>query len=93
MAPRCASELFTIKSTHQHLRKCDFELPCFDIVAYGRHSPRYHRPAFIWSKVSSELRNLTSLKAFKEHICRVDTLSHVDNNSNCRDLYIYSFRF
>ena len=27
MAPRCVSELFTIKSTHQRLRNCDFELP------------------------------------------------------------------
>ena len=86
MAPRCVSELFMIKSTHQHLRKCDFELPRFDTVAYGRHSSHYQGPAFIWSWVSSELRNLTSLKAFKKHICDVDISSHVDNNSNCCDL-------
>ena len=66
-------------------RKCDFELPRFDTVAYGRHSLHYQGP-FIWSKVSSELRNLTSLKAFKKHIRGVDLLSHVDNNSNCCDL-------
>ena len=41
MAHRCVSELFTIKRTHQSLRNCDFELPRFDIVAYGRHSLRY----------------------------------------------------
>ena len=35
------SELFTIKRKHQSLRNCDFELPRFDIVAYGRHSLRY----------------------------------------------------
>ena len=57
-------------------RKCDFELPRFDTVAYGRHSLHYQGP-FIWSKVSSELRNLTSLKAFKKHIRGVDLLSHV----------------
>ena len=34
MAHRWVSELFTIKSTHQSLRNCDFELPRFDIVAY-----------------------------------------------------------
>ena len=34
MAPRCVSDLFTIKSTHQRLN-CDFELPRFDTVAYG----------------------------------------------------------
>ena len=67
MTPRCVSELFTIKSTHQRLRNCDFELPRFDTVAYGRHSLRYQGP-FIWSEVSSELRNLTSLKAFKVNI-------------------------
>ena len=86
MAPRCVSELFTIKSTHQRLqRNCDFELPRFDTVAYRRHSLRYQRP-FIWSKVSSELRNLTSLKAFKKHIRGVDLSSHIDNNSHCCDL-------
>ena len=67
------------------LRKCDFELPRFDTVAYGRHSLHYQGP-FIWSKVSGELRNLTSLKAFKKHIRDVNLLSHVDNNSNCCDL-------
>ena len=41
MAHRCVSELFTIKSTHQSLRNCDFELPHFDIVAYGRYSLCY----------------------------------------------------
>ena len=41
MALRCVSELFTIKSTHQRLRNCDFELPRFDIVAYGGHFLRY----------------------------------------------------
>ena len=85
IAPRCVSELFTIKSTHQRLRKCDFEITRFDTVAHGRYSLRYQRP-FIWSKVSSELKNLTSLKAFKKHIRGVDLSSHVDNNSNCCDL-------
>ena len=32
MGPRCVFELFTIKSTHQRLRNCDFELPRFDTV-------------------------------------------------------------
>ena len=85
MAPRCVSELFTIKSTHQRLRNCDFEIPRFDTVAYGRHSLHYQGP-FIWSKVSSEPRNLTILKAFKKNIRGVDLSSHIDNNSNCCDL-------
>ena len=54
MAPRCVSELFAIKSTHQRLRNCDFELPRFDTVAYRRHSLRYQGP-LIWSNVSSGL--------------------------------------
>ena len=89
MAPRFASELFRIKSTHQRL-------PRFDTMAYGRHSLRYQGP-FIWSKVSGELRNLTSIKAFKKHARGVDRSSHIDNNSNCRDLCdsesCSSFRF
>ena len=85
MAPRCVSELFTIKSTHQCLRNSDFELPRFDTMECGRHSLRYQGP-FIWSKVSGELRNFASLKAFKKHIRGVDLSSHIDNNSNCCDL-------
>ena len=85
MAPRCVSELFRIKSTHQRLRNYDFYLPRFDTVAYGRHSLRYQGP-FIWSKVSGELRNLTSLKSFQKHIRGVDLSSHIDNNANCCDL-------
>ena len=72
MAPRCVSESFTIKSTHQRVRNCDFELPRFDTVAYGRHS-RYQGP-FIWSKVSSELRqaskhsrNIYAVWTFRPH--------------------------
>ena len=86
IVPRCVSELFTIKSTRQHLRKCDFELSRFDIAAYGRHSLHYQGP-FIWSKVCSKLRNLTSLKAFKKHILGADILSHIDNNTKCYGLY------
>ena len=99
MAQRCVSELFTIKSIHQRLRKCDFELLRFYTAAYGRHSLRYQGP-FIWSKVRSELRNFTSLKVFKKHIRGVDLSSHVDNNSNCCDCvnfesctFVYSYRF
>ena len=72
-------------STHQRQRNCDLELPRFDTVVYGRHSLLYQVP-FIWSKVSSELKNLRSLKAFKKHLRDVDLSSHVDNNSNCCDL-------
>ena len=82
MAPKCVSEIFRIESIHQRLRNCDFELPRFDTVAYGRRSLRYQGP-FIWSKVSGELINLTILKAFKNHIRVGDLSSHIDNNSNC----------
>ena len=90
MAQRCVSELFTIKSTHQRLRKCDFELLRFDTAAYGRHSLRYQGP-FIWSKVRGELRNLRRLKAFKKHINGVDPSSHVDNNNSNCCVYIFFF--
>ena len=79
MEPRCVSEIFRIESTHQRLRNCDFELPRFDTVAYGRRSLRY-QGLFIWSKVSGELEKLTSLKAFKKHIRVVDLSSHIDNS-------------
>ena len=55
MAHRCVSELFTIKSRHQSLRNCDFELPSFHIVAGGRQSLRYqdlsNPTSKIWSAV------------------------------------------
>ena len=96
MALRSVSELFRIKSTHQRLRNYGFDLPRFDTVAYGRHSLRYQGP-FIWSEVSGELGNLTSIKAFEKHIRGVDLSSHIDNNNNCCDLCdsgsCSSFRF
>ena len=40
MAPRCVSELFTIKSTQQRLRNCNFELPRCVIsnLSFGQRS-------------------------------------------------------
>ena len=92
MAPGCVSELFRINSTHQCLRNCDFELPRFDIVSYGRHSLCYQGP-FTWSKATGELRNLTTLKAFKKHIVLrgVGLSSHIENNSNCSDLCKFTY--
>ena len=55
MAPRCVSELFRIKSTHQHQKNCDFELRRFDTVVCGKHLLHYQGP-FICLKVSDELR-------------------------------------
>ena len=45
-----------------------------------------HEGPFIWSKVSSDLRNLRGLKAFKKYIRGVNLSSNIDNNSNCCDL-------
>ena len=69
MAQRCVSELFTIKSIHQRLRKCDFELLRFDTAAYGRHSLRYQRP-FIWSKEEEWAQKLHKPQSIQETYTR-----------------------
>ena len=86
MAPRCVSELFTIKSTTNAQETVILNYPA--LIQWPMEGIRCARKGpFIWSKVSSELRNLKSLKAFEKHIHGVD-LSFMIMSSTCTQCII-----
>ena len=53
------------------LRNSDFEIPRFNTVRYGKHSVRYLGP-WLWSKLSSDVRNLPNLNSFRNTIRKQD---------------------
>ena len=57
LVPQSISDLFVCKGTRYLLRNSDFVLPHFNKVCCGKHSVRFSGP-FLWSKRSSDLRNL-----------------------------------
>ena len=65
------SDLFNLKNTQYNLRKCDFELPRFETVRFGRTSIKYMGP-LIWSKLLRHLRMIETLNSFKRNIGKVD---------------------
>ena len=66
MAPRCVSELFTIKSTHQRLRNWVLNYP-----ALIQWPMRGIRCAIIWSEVTS-VQELDKPQSIQERFTRCD---------------------
>ena len=71
LVPVNISDLFNLKNTQYNLRKCDFELPRFETVRFGRNSVKYMGP-LIWSKLLRHLRMIETLNSFKKNIGKVD---------------------
>jgi len=61
----------------------DFKIPRFQSVTFGKHSIRYMGP-YLWSKLSNEDKNSTTLSSFIENI-RKRNLENLleDNCKNC----------
>ena len=57
-------DLLTLSTSPYNTRYADFILPT---VTFGKHSLRYTGPK-LWNKLSSEARNIPSLKQFKLHL-------------------------
>ena len=86
LVPQSISGLFVCKGTRYLLRNSDFVLPRFNTVCYaGKHSVKFLGP-FLWSKRSSNLRNLPSLNSFKNSIRKQDLAGLISNNDNCCNL-------
>ena len=71
LVPGNVSDLFRIKDNRYLLRNSDFEIPCFNTVRHGKHSVRYLGP-FLWSKLSSKMRDLPTLNSFRNNIRKQD---------------------
>ena len=76
--------LFHLDSGLYNLRKREFVQPRFSSVTYGKHSLRYLGPK-LWNDLTPRLRNLPSLKQFKNVIRDRDLTALAANVSDCRD--------
>ena len=63
-----------INSKRYNLRNADFVLPRFKTVTYGKHSLRFLGPQ-LWSKLSTEERNIATLATFRTIIRKKDVTS------------------
>lgn len=75
--------LFQLDSGLYNLRKREFVQPRFSSVTYGKHSLRYLGPK-LWNDLTPRLRNLPSLKQFKNVIRDRDLTALAANVSDCR---------
>ena len=70
-------------ATYQLRNGNDFKISRFRTVRYGKHSIKYMGP-YLWSRLSREDKNSTSLNAFISTIRRRDIKSLLEDNcENC----------
>ena len=66
----CPTYICNIFNTHNSsysFRQSDFSIPRYNSVIYGKHSLRYLGPN-LWSKLSPDVRSLSTLNSFKNKI-------------------------
>ena len=85
LSPISVAEIFTLKQSSYSLRNSDFNITRFNTVNYGKHSVRHFGPV-LWSKLSNDIKNSSSLSVFKRTIRKLDINSMLDNNCNCCDM-------
>jgi len=83
LCPSHISNLFDKTSTKYNLRNSDFIIPRFNTIKYGKHTIRYLGPT-LWSKLSKELKNSSSINIFKNQIRKMNLSDIIQNNcQNC----------
>ena len=83
LCPPSVKNLFSLKSSTYNLRGADFYTPRFNTVTYGKHSLRYIGPT-LWNRLSTNLKNLPSLKSFRRQIALTNLSLKIDNEcENC----------
>ena len=68
--------LETFKDNRYLLRNSDFEIPCFNTVRHGKLSVKCLGPS-LWSKLSSKMRDLPTLNAFRNNISKQDLIGFI----------------
>ena len=86
LLPQRILDLFTLSTSPYNTRYADFIFPRFSTVTFGKHSLRYTGPK-LWNKLSSEARNIPSLKQFKLFIRKAD-LSNILDTDLCKNCNI-----
>lgn len=69
--------LFLVKSSTYSLRGAEFHIPRFNTVTHGKHSLRYLGPR-LWNQLSTNLRNVPSLRSFKRQIHHINLSSKIE---------------
>ena len=62
LAPEHICDIFCKQGKHYNLR-CNFSIPRYGTVKYGKHSTRYLGP-YLWGKINQDIHGKTSLRAF-----------------------------
>ena len=81
LVPKTMIEIFSISNGKCNLHNKDFSR--VNTTKYGKHSIRYLGP-YLWSKININLRQKTSLKAFKDAIRGMDIKGLLDRSCNCQ---------
>ena len=68
------SDIFINHRSKYNLRQSDFSAAKHKTVKYGKHSLRHLGPK-LWEKLSPELRELNTLKCFKNKIRTIDIVT------------------
>ena len=85
IAPQQVCEIFLKHPKHYNLRNNDFPIPSFSSIKYGKHSIRYMGP-YLWGKIDRQLRNKTSLAAFKKAVRNLNVLNILEiGRASCRE--------
>ena len=89
LLPKYLQDLFNLKGEGEkryNLRNSDFIVPCFNTIAYGKHSLSYLGP-FLRSKLTSKERDMNRLNAFECSIRKRD-LSEEMEQVGCKGCYL-----
>ena len=81
LRPSYITSLFRNSNTKYNLRNNDYVLPRFNTITFGKHSLRYMGPK-VWAIIPKNIRELTTIAAFKRHIRSTD-LNSMLQDSKC----------
>ena len=75
LCPPYISDIFIEHRSKYNLRQSDFSAARYNTVTYGKHSLCHLGPN-LWGKLSPDLREVTTLKCFKNKIRTLDIVCH-----------------
>ena len=73
-------------------RQSDFFAARYNTVTYGKHSLRHLGPN-LWGKLSPDVREVTTLKCFKNKIRTLDIVCHTVNIVKVINIYFIIFLY
>ena len=83
LVPKTMIDIFPISNSKYNLRNKDFSISRVNTTKYGKHSIRY-LGLYLWSKININLRQKTTLEAFKDAIRGMDIKGLLDGSCNCQ---------